>query len=170
MKKIVAIFILTSCASLLQADYSNGNAQGNNYPSQTQRMQNQSPGNGYSSSYESTQTKTMQSKSQNGGASKTQNGSSDQVLYAKIQNALSNSSYMGKYDNVTASVSNGNVTLQGSVNSQDDKNTLGAIVAGIDGVKSVTNQVTVQGGNGSQKSGKGYSSSSNSSSSYQSKY
>jgi osmotically-inducible protein OsmY len=48
------------------------------------------------------------------------------------------------FESVNVSANNGNVTLTGTVPTQDDKNSLEQKVRGMDGVQNVNNQVTVQ--------------------------
>lgn len=145
MKKILALCVITSCASFLQAETSNTNLQQKR--TQTQAQQTPTQGGGYSS-YESNPTNSTQNKTYPGQAY--QNGTppqhtssviNDQTLSSKIQNTLSGT----KYSNITAKVDKGVVTLQGVVSLPEDKVSLGALIGGIDGVQSVNNLVTVQG-------------------------
>ena len=71
------------------------------------------------------------------------NPSDDQRITARIRDALK-SAFSNKFNNVTVTFSNGTVTLQGTVPTQDDKNTLDKIVHAVSGVRNVVNQVTVQ--------------------------
>lgn len=66
----------------------------------------------------------------------------DQTLTSRIQDSLS-STFTNRYDNVTVTVNNGYVTLQGTVASQSDKDDLEKKVGSMDGVRGVKNQVTI---------------------------
>lgn len=67
----------------------------------------------------------------------------DQQLTNDIQQALSKGSKARKYQNVYVSVSYSNVTLEGSVNTLDDKAQLTRDVLSVKGVKQIDNKVTV---------------------------
>ena len=69
--------------------------------------------------------------------------SNDQRLTADIQDSL-RSRFSDKYNNVQVTVNNGNITLRGTVASEDDKADLEEKVRDMDGVRSVNNQVTIQ--------------------------
>lgn len=143
MKKLATLVVLTTCAAALNAQpvqqgngwgsgYSNGNGYtgGNGYVGGN----GYTGGNGYNYSSSTTQY---------GASTTTLNGTTDDILKTQVQNALA--TYQAKYQNVTVTLSGGNITLQGTVGSQDDKNALGSLVGGIPGVRSVNNLVTVQG-------------------------
>jgi osmotically-inducible protein OsmY len=129
MKKFFILAMLASSAGLLHA-------QGYNN-SQNQYGSRQQYGNQSQYNYQYGQGQY--------GQSMQYGDTSDQSLTSQIQNTLSSSQYQGKYNNVNASVNSGNVTLTGTVNSQNDKDSLGSIIGGINGIRSVNNQVQVQG-------------------------
>lgn len=159
MKKIFAFFVLTSCVGLLHAQDSSNQGQ----PQQGQPPQRggyQGGGTSYSSG--SVQYSSHDQPSSQNGVQGLMGGITDQALTSQIQNWLSSGQYQGKYNNVTATINSGNVTLQGTVNSQEEKDALGALVGGVNGVKSVTNQVTVQGSSQGNSGSQSNSSQSNS--------
>jgi len=69
---------------------------------------------------------------------------SDQELLKKIRNKISSGWFSKGYDEVDVKVTNGNVTLGGTVNTMDDRKKVEKDVREISGVRSVNNQVTVQ--------------------------
>jgi osmotically-inducible protein OsmY len=174
MKKLCALFILTATASMLNAysgnyGYGDGSYSGCNsgqstyqqgsYHPQGQYGQYQSPQGQYGQyqgQYQQDQSfqgynqpgysQGQYSQNQQGygynqsGGNATQN---DQQLTSKIQDSL-RSAFSSKYNNVNATVNNGNVTLTGTVASQDDRNSLEEKVRGITGVQNINNQVRVQ--------------------------
>lgn len=142
MKKFFILAVLAASAGILQTQ---GIANSGYYQGQPQQ--------GYNSQYggQGQYGGTQGMPYQNGQSGDT----SDQGINSQIQSTLNSSQYQGRYSNVQANVSNGNVTLSGTVNSQDDKDRLGGIIGGINGVRSVTNQVQVQ-GNGSSGNGSSY--------------
>jgi len=157
MKKILGLIILTGTASILQAGYYDGNQsecvyqQGshqNGYRKQNQFAQNN-------------QDRYQQNGVNTNGSSEEQN----QKLSREIQDSIQNyffkkynnvvvyvyekymniqSYFSNKYNNVTVQVNNGNVTLQGSVATQEDKTALEQQVRKIHGVRDVTNNVTIE--------------------------
>lgn len=72
-----------------------------------------------------------------------QNQNPDQKLSGQIQDSL-RSAFSTKYNNVKVSVNNGNVILQGTVPTQEDKTALEQKVRNMDGVRNIDNKVTVQ--------------------------
>ena len=73
-----------------------------------------------------------------------QKAAPDQELERKIKNALT-SWFSKEYQDVSFNVNNGNVVLQGTVNSAEDKRKAEETVRKIDGVRSVNNQIVVTG-------------------------
>jgi osmotically-inducible protein OsmY len=69
---------------------------------------------------------------------------SDQEIQKKVQSSLS-SWFSKEYKSVTSNVNNGNVTLQGTVNTLEEKKKLDETVRKIDGVRQINNQVVVTG-------------------------
>lgn len=67
---------------------------------------------------------------------------SDQELQKKVRDSLS-SWFSNDYKNVSADVNNGNVTLRGSVNTNDDRKKIEDKIRKIDGVRQINNQITV---------------------------
>ncbi|MBA3815548.1 MAG: BON domain-containing protein [Parachlamydiaceae bacterium] len=70
---------------------------------------------------------------------------SDQDIDKKIHDLIDSGVFSKGYPNVTSRVNNGNVTLSGSVNSQDDKVKIEDGVRKIKGVRQLNNQITVVG-------------------------
>lgn len=68
---------------------------------------------------------------------------SDLVIYKKAQNALSSGLFSSGYDNIFFDVDEGYITLRGNVDSVENKNKIEKTVKDIDGVKGVTNKITV---------------------------
>lgn len=81
----------------------------------------------------------------NSGSQNSSNQSmvSDQELNKKIQDALSSGWFSKGFQNVSAEVNNGNVTLRGSVDTLENKNKAEENVKNIDGVKQVNNQISI---------------------------
>lgn len=129
--------------------YPSGNQQTNYYYSQPQSVKQESQqSNG---SYYNKQPASDNSWADD-NESKPANG--DQAIYAKVKEALSSGWFSKGYQNITYSVSSGNVNLGGTVATIDDKNKIEENVKKIDGVKNINNQITVTGqvnGNGSEK-------------------
>jgi osmotically-inducible protein OsmY len=71
---------------------------------------------------------------------------SDQEIASKIRDKISSGWFAKGFDQVNVQVNNGNVTLQGFVNTQEDKDKVEKEVRNIDGVKNINNQITVQQG------------------------
>jgi hypothetical protein len=67
----------------------------------------------------------------------------DKDIFAQLQKKLGPGWFSKGYENVSFDVRNGNVLLRGSVDKMEDKDKVEKIVRGIDGVKSVTDQITV---------------------------
>jgi hypothetical protein len=128
MKKVFILFLLASAAGVLHADDTTG--------SSSQSQGTKGNGSSYSGALQQYGNQGQTSSDQ------TQGTATDTQLSSKIQSALG--IIQGKYDNVTVTISGGNVTLQGTVNAQADKDSLGSLVGGISGVRSVNNLVTVQ--------------------------
>jgi len=77
----------------------------------------------------------------------TDNGSvgiSDQDLTKKIHDKIGSGWFSKGYDPMNVQVNNGNVTLQGTVKTWDDKEKVEKTVRNIEGVKSLTSQINVQ--------------------------
>lgn len=68
---------------------------------------------------------------------------SDQELNKKIQEKLSSGWFSKGFQNVSFDINNGNVTLRGSVDTLENKNKVEDSVRKIEGVKYVTNQITI---------------------------
>lgn len=68
---------------------------------------------------------------------------SDAELSDKILKALNEGRRLKKYDNVSFYVSYGNVILQGTVDTLDDKNQAKRDIIGIPGVRQIDNQIIV---------------------------
>lgn len=69
---------------------------------------------------------------------------SDQALSEKISKVLNEGRRLKKYENVSFYVSYGNVTLQGTVDTLDDKNQIKRDVLAVPGVRQIDNQITVE--------------------------
>lgn len=150
MKKVFLLSALTTCLSLAQAQAAvTGPTPSPSPAPQTGGSQWGNPSNG--SRHYAPPPTTYDTQGTYGNID-------DQSITTQVQNTLG--SYQSKYSNVTVSVASGNVTLKGSVNSQEDKDNLGALVGGINGVRSINNQVTVQ---GSSQNPQNYSNGSNNS-------
>lgn len=68
----------------------------------------------------------------------------DRQLNSKIRDKLSNNWVSKNYDHITLKTTNGVVTVTGTVDSQDDIKKINDTIKGIDGVKSVNNQLTAK--------------------------
>jgi osmotically-inducible protein OsmY len=158
MKNIISMLILTASVSIVYANGNSGNTYGSGY---TNGYSNSSPQGyqyqqGTQGQYSQGQyANQYQQDSQGNSMGGNQMGSpNDQTLTQKIQTALR--SLLGKYSNVNLSVSNGVVTLQGTVATQSDKDNLEQIIRNFPGVTDVNNQVMIQGNQGyNQSSGYG---------------
>jgi osmotically-inducible protein OsmY len=69
---------------------------------------------------------------------------SDQALADKISKVLNEGRRLKKYENVSFYVSYGNVTLQGTVDTLDDKNQVKRDVLAVQGVRQIDNQIIVE--------------------------
>lgn len=78
--------------------------------------------------------------SQNGNNQETV---SDQEINRKIKEALDSGWFSSGFKNVSYDVNNGNVTLRGSVDTQENKKQVEDNVRNINGVRQVNNQITV---------------------------
>lgn len=67
----------------------------------------------------------------------------DQRLRKKVQDALAGGWFSKKYDQVQAFVTNGNVTLSGSVPTWDDKNDIDKKIRSMNGVRNLDNQISI---------------------------
>lgn len=67
----------------------------------------------------------------------------DAELSDKILKVLNEGRRLKKYDNVTFYVSYGNVILQGTVETLDDKNQVKRDILGVPGVRQIDNQIIV---------------------------
>lgn len=156
MKKIIALAVLASCTSLFacgdsyQGQYSQG-YQGSSYAPQGYQGSYGSQGyegsygsqGQYSQGYQGSYGSQGYGNTSNENMDNSMNMNSDQKMAAQIKDDLK-SMFSNKYNNVNVSVRNGQVTLQGSVATQDDKNSLEQKVRGMNGVQNVINQVNVQ--------------------------
>lgn len=70
----------------------------------------------------------------------------DQAILEDIRGQVSSGWFTKGYDRVSFQVNNGAVLLQGSVPTADDKVKLERAIRGIDGVRSLTSQISVQNG------------------------
>lgn len=162
MKTLLTLLILTvSAGSMLSADYSNRNCDANrncggcrsgcggnavNQNRNYQYSQQQRQPGGYAQqnqgyyNHGDAQKQKENNYNQNGRTT----FQNDRDLTNKVQDSF-RSAFSDKYDNVSVSVNNGNVVLTGSVASQDDKNSLEEKVRSVPGVKSINNQIRVQG-------------------------
>ena len=77
---------------------------------------------------------------------------SDKEIQDKLQKKLGSGWFSKGYENVSFVVNNGNVLLRGTVETAEDSRKVEDTAKGIDGVTSVTNQITVTG----KKSSSGY--------------
>lgn len=68
---------------------------------------------------------------------------SDQEINNRVKNALSSGWFSSGYQGVTVDVNNGKVTLRGAVDTLENKNKVEDAVRKIDGVRQVSNQITV---------------------------
>jgi osmotically-inducible protein OsmY len=68
---------------------------------------------------------------------------SDQELVKKIHDKLSSGWFSKGYQNVSYDVSNGNVALRGTVETINDKSKVEETVRGIEGVRQISNQITI---------------------------
>jgi osmotically-inducible protein OsmY len=68
----------------------------------------------------------------------------DRGINAKIRSKLKDGRQSKGFDSVTLKTSNGNVVVSGTVNSSDDLRKINDKVKGIDGVKSVNNQIEIK--------------------------
>ncbi len=80
------------------------------------------------------------------------NSASDMQLNTKIRNEVSRGILWDSYKKVTLNTNNGNVTLDGTVDSQSDKDKLINSVKKVDGVKSVQSNLTIDNGDQSNSS------------------
>jgi osmotically-inducible protein OsmY len=71
---------------------------------------------------------------------------SDEEITKEVQNTVGSGWLSSGYPNVKYDVSNGTVTLRGSVKTQDDKNKIEDKIRKIDGVRQVNNQINVEEG------------------------
>jgi osmotically-inducible protein OsmY len=69
---------------------------------------------------------------------------SDQELTKKIHDKLSSGLFSQGYNQVNIQVNNGNVTLQGTVKTWDDKRKIEKEIRNLDGVKSLSSEIQVQ--------------------------
>lgn len=76
-----------------------------------------------------------------------QKNTSDQEIAKNIRDKISSGWFAKGFDQVNVQVNNGNVTLQGFVKTQDDKEKVEKEVRNVQGVKNVNNQIVVQQGN-----------------------
>ena len=68
----------------------------------------------------------------------------DQKLAKETQERINSSKFMKAYEGVTAKVVDGNVTLEGSVKTGDEKAKIEEEVRRISGVKNVTNKIEIK--------------------------
>jgi len=72
-----------------------------------------------------------------------QNANSDQEISKRIQVALSAGWFSKGFQGVSFNVTNGNVSLRGSVDTLENKSKVEDIIKKIDGVRQVNNQITI---------------------------
>lgn len=72
----------------------------------------------------------------------------DRKLGKKIRDELAGGWFTKSYDNITVSVRDGNVTLRGTVPTQEDKNKVVEKVGNIEGIRNINNLIMVQGDRG----------------------
>lgn len=77
------------------------------------------------------------------GRSDNQKPASDQEVNKKIQDAIGSGWFSKGYQGVSFDVNNGNVTLRGTVDSQENRNKVEEAVRKIEGVRNVNNQITI---------------------------
>lgn len=70
---------------------------------------------------------------------------SDKELFENLQKKLGPGWFSKGYETVSFKVSNGNVLLQGTVETPEDKNNVSNIVKDLEGVRSFTDQIQVTG-------------------------
>lgn len=128
MKKTLAIFIFTAAASCMNAGCGSSNNSGN--------VHNQGRYQGQNYQYQSNTQRQYNRYSQD-----SQNQTDDQKMTTDFQKYLKDSD---KYSNVKATVSNGYVTLTGTVQTQEDKNAIEKKVRETKGVQGINSQITVQ--------------------------
>lgn len=68
----------------------------------------------------------------------------DLALYENIRQQL-HTVYSDKYNGVRISVRKGNVTLRGTIGTEEDKYNVEQSVRGVPGVKNINNQLNIQG-------------------------
>jgi len=84
-------------------------------------------------------------------------GISDQDLANKIRDKIGSGWFSKGFDQVRVQVNNGNVTLQGSVKTWDDKEKVEKEVRNMDGVRSLNSQLNVQDPNSKKNQQKQFS-------------
>ncbi len=75
-----------------------------------------------------------------------QKESSDKLIQSRIEDALRNNHLKTNYGSVTSRVYNGNVTLSGYVQTEDDRQDVESRVRNVNGVKNINDQLTVNPG------------------------
>lgn len=120
MKKLFAIFMITSTVSLLHADIGNSGYGIRGYTSGPQYSLSETP--------------------------PSPDQKADQQLAVSIKNELLKEP-TNKFVGVSVTAHNGYVTLRGSVPTQKDKDALEHRVSNMDGVRNVNNQLTIQNAN-----------------------
>lgn len=68
----------------------------------------------------------------------------DKDIRDRLKSKLGGGWFSKGYENVTYLVQNGNVLLRGTVDKPEEKNKVEEIAKGIDGVRSVTNQIVIE--------------------------
>lgn len=148
MKKLLALFILTSCVTMLHAQPYGRCTSGSCGQSGAYQGQPYNQGQGYGNSGQQygNGNPAMAPLQYGSQANNGQHGSplhSDSRLAEQIQDSLRKDS-SNKYSNVTVNANNGYVTLRGEVASQNDKTAAEQKVRGMQGVQNVNNQLTVK--------------------------
>ena len=123
-------------------NYSN---QNQNFPNQNQNFSNQNSGYSDSSNQDNFRNRTTSTNLANPN---TQNNSTklvdDGTLQKNIKDALSSGWFSKGYEQVRVNVNNGTVTLEGFVNTPDDKMAVEKKVGTIDGVRQLYSLLVIQ--------------------------
>lgn len=166
MKALLALLAITASAGMLQANnLALGTDDNTQSPSQSQYMQGsqnpnmQSPyskqnpsymrdtqgymdGSSMQDQYTPDQDQRYMQGSQ--GYLQEQNLQNDSQLNSKIKDSIKKA-ISNRYSNVSVNISNGTITLSGTVPTQADKDNVEKIANSMKGMLNVDNQITVQG-------------------------
>jgi len=159
MKKILILIALGS-TTLLSADQYSGDYQpnscnggscqaGGRYQYRTETYQNQPTTQTYQGGNEqnSAQPQAINPGGPNQAVPPVKQPANkvedDMAISSKVNETLRTGWYSKAYGQVTFSVSNGKVTLRGSVDSDEDKRKIESSIKRIDGVKQIDNQIVV---------------------------